>query len=163
MVSMIVAVGDNNVIGLNNKLLWHLPEDLKFFKRVTIGHPVIMGRKTFDSLGKPLSGRVNVVVTRQQDYLMDVVEVVHSLPEALKVAQVVTDDEVFIIGGGDIYREAMEFANTIYLTRVYGNFDGDTFFPSVDNRLWKVAEQEDHDADDKNIYPYSFIKYERIK
>ena len=129
MISIIAAASENNVIGNENKLLWHLPADLKFFKSTTSGHPMIMGRKTFESIGKPLPGRATIIITRQDDYKPDGVIVVHSLKEALKEAEKI-DEEVFIVGGGEIYKQAMFLVDRIYLTRVFATYNGDTHFQS---------------------------------
>ena len=161
MVSLIVAVSQNGVIGKDNKLPWHIPEDLKRFKALTMGHPILMGRKTFESIGKPLPGRTNIVITRQQDFKSCGATVVHSLDEALATCQ--NAEEIFVIGGGEIYKQALPFANRIYLTRINQDFLGDTFLFQVDSSLWKETSREDHSADAKNLYPYSFITYTRNK
>src|ERR1700744_4386005 len=154
IVSIIVAIGENNAIGKNNQLLWHLPADLKHFKNKTAGHTIIMGRKTFDSLGKPLPNRRNIVVTRQ-DITIPGCEVVKSIDEAIALCK--GEDEVFIGGGAEIYRQAMEKTDRIYLTIVHRSFEADTFFPEIDYREWKETSHEDHQADEKNNIPYSFI------
>jgi dihydrofolate reductase len=160
MISIIAAVADNNVIGGNNKLLWHLSADLKRFKQLTLGHPVIMGRKTFESIGKPLPGRENVVITRNPDFKAEGITIVRSLDEVLKKF---SGQDVFIIGGAEIYAQSMSLADKIFLTRIYHLFEGDSFFPAIDERIWKVKREEMHEPDEKNPYRYAFIDYERIK
>lgn len=158
--SIIVAVSSNHVIGLRNRLPWHLPADLKYFKKITTGHAVIMGRKTFESMGKPLPGRKNIVITRQDDYKADGTFVVHSLDHASALCP--PDDESFIIGGAEIIHQSMEVVNRIYLTRIHHAFEGDTFFPEPDPGRWKEVSAESHEPDEKNAYAYTFFQYERI-
>ena len=145
-VSVIVAVAENGVIGYKNTLLWHISEDLRNFKRVTSGHPVIMGRKTFDSLGRPLPNRTNVVITRQ-DITIDGCEVVHSLDEALALFP--AEDEVFVIGGAQIYAEALPRADRFYLTRVHRAYEGDTSFPEWNQNEWQTIESEHFERGEK--------------
>lgn len=158
IVSSIVAIAENNAIGKNNQLLWHLPADLKHFKQVTSGRSIIMGRKTFDSVGKPLPNRRNIVVTRQ-DIHIEGCEVVKSVDEGLELCA--DEDEVFIGGGAEIYKLAMDKTDRIYLTIVHQSFDADTFFPEIDYNKWKETAREDHQPDEKNKLPYSFITLER--
>ena len=158
-ITIIVAISTNNAIGLNNQLLWHLPNDLKHFKDKTRGHTVIMGRKTFDSVGKPLPKRRNIVITRQA-ISIEGTEVVNSLAKALELCA--NDGEVFIVGGAEIYREAMPLTDKIYLTIVHHVFEADTFFPEIDYREWQLTEREDHGINDKHAYAYSFITLERV-
>lgn len=155
--SIIVAASQNNVIGKDNQLIWRLSADLKRFKALTTGHHIIMGRKTFDSIGKPLPNRTSIIITRQADYKAEGCIVVNSLEDAL--AQVKDDQEAFIIGGGTIYKEAMDKADKLYLTRVHNKFDGDTFFPKLDFKHWESVKREDHLPSEKNEYAYSFIDY----
>ena len=165
IISLVVAASTNNVIGKNNQLLWHLPNDMKFFKNTTWAMPVIMGRKTFESLGKkPLKGRFNIVVSRSEDVMAESGEIilVSSLDEAIKKAEETDCKESFVIGGGEIYREILPKADKVYLTRVHSNFEGDTYFPELDNS-WKLVWQEDHLADEKHAYSYSFGLWERAK
>ena len=157
-ISIIVAIAQNHAIGKNNQLLWHMPHDLKHFKEVTTGHTVIMGRKTFDSVGKPLPKRRNIVVTRQQIEIPGC-EVVDSIDAA--IALCAGEDEVFIVGGAEIYRQAMAKTDVIYLTIIHKDFDADTFFPEINPDEWKETEREDFDADEKNPIPYSFITLKR--
>lgn len=158
-VSAIVAISENRAIGKNNRLLWHLPADLKHFKDTTSGHSIIMGRKTFDSVGKPLPNRRNIVVTRQ-NLTIPGCEVVNSIDDALKLCK--EDDEVFIGGGAEIYKVAMPVTDRIYLTIVHQDFDADTFFPEINPGEWREVSRQYHQADIKNPIPYSFITLERI-
>jgi len=158
-ITAVVAIASNYAIGKNNQLLWHLPNDLKHFKNITAGGTVIMGRKTFDSVGKPLPKRRNIVVTRQ-DIEIDGCEMVKSIDEAIAICK--TEDEVFIVGGAEIYRQAMHITNRIYLTIVHQSFDADTFFPEIDYKDWKETAREDHEADEKHQFSYSFITLERV-
>ncbi len=158
MVSVIVAVAENGVIGDKNSLLWHISEDLRNFKRVTSGHPVVMGRKTFESLGRPLPNRTNVVITRQ-DIDIEGCEVVHSLDEAL--AMFAAEEEVFVIGGAQIYREAMPRADRFYLTRVHHAYEGDTSFPEWNEAEWHLTKSEHFERGEKYEYPFTFEVYDR--
>ena len=158
-ITAVVAIASNYAIGKNNQLLWHLPKDLKHFKEITAGGTVIMGRKTFDSVGKPLPKRRNIVITRQ-DIAIEGCEVVKSIDEAIALCK--TENEVFIVGGAEIYRQAMHLTNRIYLTIVHQSFDADTFFPEIDYKDWKETQREDHEADEKHQFSYSFITLERI-
>lgn len=158
--TLIVAAGEHNVIGKDNKLIWHLSDDLKRFKGLTSDHCIIMGRKTYESFAKPLPNRTHIVITRQRSYKVpDGVIVVHSLEEGLKAAQ--NDSQPFVIGGGEIYKEAMPYADKIELTRVHENFDGDTFFPKIDMSEWKETEKTTHPKDEQHAYSFSFITYQR--
>jgi dihydrofolate reductase len=156
--TIVVAIAENNAIGKNNQLLWYLPADLKHFKNITTGHTVIMGRKTYDSVGKPLPNRRNIIVTRQ-DIKIEGCEVVKSIEDALVLCS--ADEEVFIVGGAEIYRQSMHLTDRIYLTIVHQSFDADTFFPEIDHSEWKETAREDHQPDEKNKLPYSFITLER--
>ncbi|MGB0178096.1 MAG: dihydrofolate reductase [Owenweeksia sp.] len=158
--TLIVAMAQNRVIGNNNDLIWHLPRDMKHFRELTTGHHVIMGRKTFESMnGRPLPKRVNIVITRQKDYEAEGCIVVNSLQEALN--QVQDDDQPFIIGGAEIYKQALDIANTIELTLVYNDFEGDTYFPELDTENWKEEQRTHFTADEKNAYAMDFITYVR--
>lgn len=159
MVSVIVAVADNGVIGDKNTLLWHISEDLRNFKRVTSGHPVIMGRKTFDSLGRPLPNRTNVVITRQ-NLEIEGCKVVHSLEEALSLFS--PEEELFVIGGAQIYAEALPLADRFYLTRVHHAYEGDTSFPKWNESEWSLMESERFERGEKYEYPFTIEIYERI-
>lgn len=155
---MIVAKSKNGIIGDSNKLLWNLPNDLANFKRLTTGHPIIMGRKTFESIGRVLPGRRNIIISRDTDLEIPEAEVVNSISEAL----LLTNNDCFVIGGGEIYKQTLDVAEKIYLTEVDGDFYGDTFFPEIDPS-WVKTSQIDFTADDKNKYNYSFITYERFQ
>ena len=157
--SIIVAVSQNNIIGKDNKLLWKLPKDLRFFKSTTMGKAVIMGRKTFDSVGKPLPGRNNIVISRQSNLKISGCEVVNSLSLAIKLVE--KTDEVFIAGGGEIYRQALPLVNKIYLTRVHENFEGDTIFPLLNQSNWKIVNEEKHFKDEKHDCNFTFFILER--
>jgi len=161
-ISLVVAAADNNIIGKDNQLLWHLPNDLKFFKNVTWGMPVIMGRKTFEALGKPLAGRKNIVITRQKGWKAEGAVVVSSLDDALFLVKEMDVKEPMVIGGGEIYRLAFDKARRIYITRVEATPEGDTSFPAIDPAKWKLVSQKNHEADEKHAYNYSFQVWERI-
>ncbi|MBC8753222.1 dihydrofolate reductase [Kordia sp. YSTF-M3] len=160
--SLIVAAAENNVIGKDNKLIWHLSNDLKRFKKLTSGHHIIMGRKTFESFPKPLPNRTHIVITRQKDYKVPKgVIVVHSMKEAVSIATL-SDAEPFVIGGGEIYKQALPFATKIELTRVHHEFEGDTFFPEIELKDWKEVANTFHKKDEKHNYEFSFLTYERV-
>lgn len=162
-ISAIVAISENNAIGKDNQLPWHLPEDLKFFKRTTMGKPVLMGRKTYDSLGRPLPGRLNIVLSRGNVDLPEGVLLYHSLEEGIDKLKESDSDEVFIIGGGQIFEEAMELIDRLYITEVHTTIeDANAFFPDVDHSHWKLVWEEKHEADEKHLYAYTFRKYERV-
>lgn len=161
MITLIVAKSDNNVIGKNNELIWHLPADLKHFKDLTTGHPIIMGRKTYDSIGKPLPNRTNIVITRNKKWKSEGVSVADSLEEAMKIAKEI-NPTIYIIGGGNIYEQSMEPADALEVTEVHDQFDGDTFFPQIDSTVWKEVYRQDFPADEKNKFSFSFVRYERI-
>jgi len=161
IISLVVAAAENNAIGKDNALLWCLPNDMKFFKNVTWGMVVIMGRKTLEALGKPLKGRRNIVITRQSLSINGTV-VVKSLEEALQSAKEMDVKEVFVIGGGEIYKLALPIAHRIYITRVHGSPSGaDTFFPAFSDKEWKLVSNKDYNADAKHEYGYSFQLWER--
>lgn len=164
IISLIAAASTNNVIGKDNKLLWHLPNDMKFFKNTTWGMPVVMGRKTYEALaGEPLPGRTNIIITRNKDWQpgRPGVRVVGSLEEAIGAAEETDAKETFIIGGGEIYAQSMSIANRIYMTRVHMEVDGDAFFPAIDERSWKLVSNLDFGADEKHCCAYSFQLWER--
>jgi len=158
-ISLIVAVDENNGIGKNNQLPWHLPADLKHFKTLTTGHPIIMGRKTFESIGKVLPNRRNIVISRQSNYLAEGADVVSSLPDAFDLCE--DESEAFVIGGAQIFEQALSQSNILYLTVIHHQFDADTFFPEIDKFKWIKGESKTHEPDEKNIYSYTFIKYIR--
>lgn len=156
-ISIIVAASTNNAIGLNNQLLWHLPNDMKFFKQTTWAMPVIMGRKTFESLsGKPLNGRLNIVVTRQLNWNADGVVTASSLEDALRIASEHDYKESFIIGGGELYATALPHAHKVYLTKVDAILEGDTFFPALDTDHWQLTMDDPKEADAKHAFAYRF-------
>ncbi|WP_299871672.1 type 3 dihydrofolate reductase [uncultured Cocleimonas sp.] len=159
--SMIAAMSQNRVIGLDNKMPWHLPADLQFFKKTTLGSPIIMGRKTYDSIGRPLPGRLNIILSRNTDLEIEGCTVVNTLSEALEAAEGV--DEVFITGGAHLYEKFLQDADCLYLTLIDAEFQGDTFFPDYTQYAWKQIDRIDNPADEKNPYPYSFVTLERIK
>lgn len=161
ILSIIVATDKKGAIGKDNQLLWHLPADLKHFKQTTTGHTVIMGRKTYESIGKPLPKRRNIIVTRQDQYRADNVQTVHSIEEALN--EIEGETEAFIIGGAEIYTSFFPHCQRIYLTLVHNTFeDADTFFEQINDEEWQLEEAQHHSADDKNPYEYSFFEYSRI-
>ncbi|MEP7169439.1 MAG: dihydrofolate reductase [Bacteroidota bacterium] len=160
MTSIIVATGENRVIGKNNQLIWHLPADLKRFKQLTMGHAMIMGRKTFESIGRALPGRTTIIVTRQKDFKKENCLIANSLESAIELCK--NDSEIFIIGGAQIFEKAIPLTNKIYLTQIHMTFDGDVFFPELEKEKWKITFQENHKTDEKNLYDYSFINYEKI-
>ena len=148
----------NRVIGNNNELIWKLSSDLKRFKELTTGHPVVMGRKTYESIGRPLPNRRNIIITRNSEYEVEGCETVSSLEEAL----LLTNNDCFIIGGGEIYKQSLEVADKIYLTLVHKDFEGDTTFPEL-GKEWATIDTNDFEADEKNEYNYSFIEYDRYE
>jgi dihydrofolate reductase len=158
MIKLIVAISKNRVIGNSNKLIWNLPADLKRFKEITGGHPIVMGRKTYQSIGRPLPNRRNIIITRDNGYEIEGCEIVNSIEEAL----LLTNNDCFIIGGGEIYKQTLNIAEQIYLTQIDEEFDGDTSFPEL-TASWYVSKKEDFEADEKNPYNYSFIFYERFE
>jgi dihydrofolate reductase len=164
-VALIAAFAQNLVVGINNSLPWHLPEDLKYFKRTTSGKAIIMGRKTYESIGRPLPNRTNIVVTRNPDFKAEGVVTVMSLEAGIKHAESVNlingIDEVMIIGGAAIYQASLPMADRLYLTHVHANVEGDAYFPTVDFDQWKEVGREDFNKDESNPYDYSFSIYDR--
>ncbi len=158
-ISIIVAFDEERLIGRDNKLPWHLPADLKHFKTITMGHHMIMGRKTYESIGKPLPGRVSVVISRQKDLQIAGCIVVNSMEAALE--KCTGQEEVFIIGGAQIFNTALSLASDLYITKIHHRFGGDTYFPEITEGTWKEVSNEYRNADDKNEWDYSFIKYSR--
>ncbi len=155
-ITLIAAIGANNELGKDNQLIWHLSNDLKRFKKLTSGHAIIMGRKTFESFPKALPNRTNIVITRNKNYTAKNAVVVHTIAEAIAVAK--NDTQPFIIGGGEIYKQALPLVHTLEITKVHHSFEADTFFPILDN-TWKITHQEDCFKDDKHDYNYSYITY----
>ncbi len=161
MITMIAAAAENNALGKDNELVWHLPDDFKRFKRLTTDHYIIMGRKTFESFPKLLPNRTHVVITRKEDYQPKDVIVVHSLEEALKVSKL--DPQPFIIGGGEIYKLGMKYADRIELTRVHNNFKADTYFPEINEDEWKLVKEQAHPQDEKHKHAFTYLTYDRRK
>ena len=157
MITLIAAAAENNALGKDNDLLWHLPEDFKRFKQITSGHYIIMGRKTFESFPKPLPNRTHIIITRQKEYLADGCLVVHSLEEALEISP--QNEEVFIIGGAQIYKQALPFADKIDLTRVHIELEADAFFPEFNTSEWNLVFSEKHFKDEKHQYDFTFETY----
>jgi dihydrofolate reductase len=165
-ITIIVAASENNAIGKNNRLIWRLPDDMKFFREKTAGHCVVTGRKNYESIPdnfRPLPGRTNIVVTRSRNYEAKGAVVVHSFQDAVNYAKEMGEEELYIIGGGEIYREALPVTDTIWLTRVHHSFgDAHTFIPPLGEE-WKCTYEEKHPADEKHLYPFTFFRYERIR
>ncbi len=159
-VSIIAAVAENGVIGKDNDLVWHLPDDFKFFVSKTKGHPVIMGRKTFESLGKPLKNRPNLMVSSNPDYSPDGVSVFQSLKDALEEAAELDKEEVFIIGGANVYKQAFEFSTHMYITKVHSSYEGDTYFPDFGEE-WELIEEDPRKADEKHAVDFTFRTYKK--
>jgi len=161
-ITLVVAAANNNAIGKENRLLWCLPNDMKYFKNVTWGMPVLMGRKTFEALGKALRGRKNMVVTKQPDWKADDVVTVANIEDAIFLTKEMDVKELMVIGGGEIYRSVFEKANRIHITRVDAEFEADAFFPAIDPAIWKLMSIKDHEADTRHAYNYSFQVWEKI-
>jgi dihydrofolate reductase len=162
MISLIAAIGKNNELGKGNTLLWHMPADLKYFKDVTTLHPVIMGRKTFESIGRPLPNRRNIVITRDLNYKKEGVELAYSLNEALNLFPD-QNEEIFIIGGAELFKQTMPVADKLYITHIDAkDKDADTFFPEIIPIVWNEISHTEHEADKKNIFPYTFSIYEKF-
>lgn len=161
ILSSVVAASTNNVIGKDNQLLWRLPNDMKFFKNTTWGMPVIMGRKTYESLGKPLTGRTNIIITRQEGYAPEGTFTAPDLDAAIALAADADAKEAFIIGGGEIYKLALPYTQRIYLTRVHTIVEGDTYFPVFSEKEWELLSELNFKADDKHAYDYSFQVWQR--
>lgn len=158
-ISIIVATDDQGLIGKDNDLPWKLSADLQYFRRITMGKPLIMGRNTHESIGRPLPGRQNIILTNNNNYQVEGCTVVNTIDEALSVCS--DAKEVMVMGGASLYQQFLPQANKLYLTQVHASLDGDTWFPSWDKTKWREISREDHQADDKNDYPYSFISYQR--
>ena len=159
MITLIAAVAENNALGKDNQLLWHLSDDFKRFKNITTGHFIIMGRKTFESFPKPLPNRAHVIITRQKNYTAENCIVVDSLEKAIAVSP--KGEEIFIIGGGQIYSQSIERADKLDITRVHHTFDADTFFPEIDLDKWKLTAAEFHPKDEKHLFDFTFQTYLR--
>ena len=166
IVSMIAAMSSNRVIGKDNDLPWHLPDDFHFFKQTTKDHFVVMGRKNFESLPanfRPLPHRTNIIITRKKDYKAEGTLVVNSIEEALAIANSADQKEVFIIGGGEIYKLGLAYADKIYLTEIDGKVSGDTHFPEFDKKVWKETERKHHMADERHKFPFDFVTYQKYE
>lgn len=160
MITIIAAIGKNNELGKDNQLLWHLPEDLKHFKNLTSGHPIIMGRKTYESIGKPLPNRTNIVVSRKDDWFEEGILIVPNLKDALKHAKRI-DEDIFIIGGGNIYEQTINIADKLEITQVDFATDADTFFPKIEDKIWQKTNEICHSKDQKNPFDYCFQTWEK--
>ena len=162
MITIIAAIAKNNALGKNNDLIWHLPADLKRFKKVTTGHHILMGRNTFESIGRPLPNRTTIIITKNENYVQEGCLIANSVEQAIEMAH--EDDQIFIIGGAQVYEYAMkhDFADALDITLVHHEFDADVYFPEIDPLIWKRVEREDFIADEKNKFDYSFIRYKKI-
>ena len=161
MITIIAAIGKNNALGKDNQLLWKLPKDLKHFKSLTENHPIVMGRKTYESIGKPLPNRTNIVVSRKENWFAEDILIVSKLKEAIKFAKKI-DEDVFIIGGGEIYKQTMELADKLEITLVDEDFEADTFFPKIDMKIWQKTNEQFHEKHEKNNHNFYFQTYEKI-
>lgn len=162
MITIIAAIAKNNALGKNNDLIWHLPADLKRFKKITSGHHILMGRNTFESIGKPLPNRTTIIITRNKDYFKDGCLIANSLEEAIESAN--DDAEIYVIGGAQIYKYAIEnnLIDALDITLVHHQFEADAFFPEIDAKIWKEVSREDFKADEKNKFDYSFVSYRKV-
>ena len=164
-IAIVVAAAENNAIGKDNRLIWRLPDDMKFFKEKTVGHCIVTGRKNYESIPdkfRPLPDRTNIVVTRSKTYSAPGAIVVHSVEEAIAKAKAHGETMLGVIGGGEIYREMLKYTDIIWLTRVHHEFNAHVFFPELDPTVWKITWREEHQADDRHAYAFTFLKYERI-
>lgn len=159
MLSMIVAMGENNAIGKDNDLLWHLPEDFKHFKKTTMGKPILMGRKTYESIGKPLPGRKNIVITRDKRFMAEGVTIVNSIDAALSASE--QYDEVMIIGGASFYQQMLPMVDRLYITLVHQTFEADAFFPDINMNEWAEIERSEYAADERHAHDFSFVTFEK--
>jgi dihydrofolate reductase len=161
MITIIAAIAENNALGKDNDLIWHLPSDLKRFKKITSGHCILMGRNTFESIGKPLPNRTTIIITRNKNYFKEGCSIAHSLEEAIDL--VGSDDVAFVIGGAQIYKEAIEkdLVDQLDITKVHQDFEADVFFPSIDLNIWEETSREDFKADEKNKFDYSFLSFQK--
>ena len=161
MTTIVVAMGRNREIGKENQLLWHLPKDLKHFKEITSNHPIIMGRKTYESIGKPLPNRTNIVISRKTDWFEEGILIVGSIKEAIKFAKKI-DENIFIIGGGNIYEQTIDLADQLEITWVDATLEADTYFPKIDEKIWRKTDEICHEKDEKNQFNFCFQTFERI-
>ena len=162
-ISLIVAASENNVIGRDNDLPWKLPDDMKFFVRTTKGHCILMGRKNLESFGRLLPNRTNILLTRDENYEFGGAEIFSDLEKAIAFAKNLGEEELMVIGGGEIYRQCMPFADRIYLTRVHAKIEGDVYFPELDSSVWELKSEEFHDKDEKHNYDFTFKVFERTE
>ncbi len=162
MITLVVAMGLNREIGVDNQLPWHLPKDLKHFKEITSGHPIIMGRKTYESIGKPLPNRTNIVISRKKDWFEEGILIVGSIKEAIKFGQKI-DEDIFIIGGGNIFEQTMDIADKLEVTEIKTNIEADTFFPKIDPKIWTKTDEICHEKDEKNNFDFCFQTFQRAK
>ena len=160
-ITLIAAAAENNALGKDNQMVWHLPDDFKRFKKLTTGHHIIMGRKTLESMNGPLPNRTNIIITRQKDYTYQGCIIVHSLDEALKTCP--QDEEVFVIGGGEIYKQAIDKADKIELTRVHTTVEADAYFPEIDTKKWELTNEEYHPKDEKHKLDFTYRSWNKIK
>lgn len=163
-IAMIAAVAENGVIGKDNDLAWSLPDDMKYFMNTTKGHYIVLGRKNYDSLPpkfRPLPNRTNVVITRQSDLQLEGAHIVNTLEEAFEFCKKNNQEKIFVIGGGQIYKLALPYADTLYITEVHHSFDGDTYFPEFDKNEWMEVSREPHGMDERHLYPFDFVVYKR--
>ena len=160
MITIIAAIGKNNALGKDNQLLWKLPKDLKHFKSLTENHPIVMGRKTYESIGKPLPDRTNIVVSRKENWFAEDILIVSKLKEAIKFAKKM-DEEIYIIGGGNIYEQTIDLAEKLEVTQVNAELKADIFFPKINPKIWNKTNEINHEKDEKNEYDFSFQTYER--
>ena len=163
-IAMIAAVAENGVIGKDNDLAWSLPDDMKYFMNTTKGHYIVLGRKNYDSLPpkfRPLPNRTNVVITRQSDLQLEGAHIVNTLEEAFEFCKKNNQEKIFVIGGGQIYKLALPYADTLYITEVHHSFDGDTYFPEFDKNEWMEVSREPHGMDERHLYPFNFVVYKR--
>ena len=160
MITLIAAIAKNNALGKDNDLIWHLPADLKRFKKVTTGHPILMGRNTFESIGKPLPNRTSIIITRNNNYFVDGCLIANSIEQAIELTE---GKDAFIIGGAQIYKDALEqdLVDRLDITLLHHEFEADAFFPEINMEIWKEVAREDFKADEKNKYDYSFVSYEK--
>ena len=160
MITIIAAIAENNALGKDNKIIWHLPNDFKHFKEVTSGNYIIMGRKTFESFPKPLPNRTHVVISRQKNYAPEGCIVVDNLEKAIAICP--KNSKIYIIGGGEIYKQSINQVDILDITKVHHSFDADVFFPEIDPKIWKLISEDFHPKDDKHLYDFTFQKYEKV-
>jgi dihydrofolate reductase len=160
LISLLVAMDANRLIGKDNQLPWHLPQDLAYFKKTTLNHKIVMGRKTFESIGRPLPGRENIIVTRDQNYSQEECLVLHSIEDIIELSDQ-SDEEIFVIGGAEIFQQILPYSDRLYITHIYHEFDGDTFFPETKEEEWEMVKSEKGIRDEKNPYDYEFVVYEK--